>query len=232
MWSRAEGIKQEKRDQDYFDALIYVPYRGARPDEDPEEDRERRIPDENEPHGVAVARNLWDRHEQRRQEREVSEAVEDEHGIGEVELEVDQGSREREHGDADPEHAVLGGTRSSHLGWTYFPLALGGTCNSEEICFVKLRSAGKERCFGSRAADAANKARAASRAPIQYGAGMPRWSKARLAMSGPTMRVTLITACEPPMTLPCSLPETRREMRAVSAGMARPALTASAPTTG
>ena len=107
MGSRAAGFEQEKRDQDDFDALIYIPDGGARPDEGPEEDRERSIPDENEPHSVAVPGNLWDRHEQRRQEREVSKAIEDEHGIGEVELEVYQSCREREHGDADPEHAVL-----------------------------------------------------------------------------------------------------------------------------
>ena len=65
---------------------------------------------------------------------------------------------------------------------------------------------GAELCPGLTAADAASNASAASRAPIQYGAGTPRWSKARPATTGPTIRVTLITACNPPMTLPCSSP--------------------------
>jgi hypothetical protein len=52
---------------------------------------------------------LWNRQVKRRQEGKVPEAVEDEHGVGEGELEMDKGSNEGEQDDADPECGIRGG---------------------------------------------------------------------------------------------------------------------------
>src|SRR5215211_9403209 len=75
---RPGGFQHEKRCQDDLDYLVGVPDKVPRPDQNPEEDRQRRVSDEDPPCEAPVVRDPWYRQSQGREERKIPQPVEDE----------------------------------------------------------------------------------------------------------------------------------------------------------
>src|SRR3712207_5531700 len=110
--ARDAGFKYEKRYEGELDDLVGVPDRVPRPDQNPEEDRKRRIADENPPCEVPVVRDHWYRQDQRRQKSQVTQPVEDEEWEAlEAEVEVDQRRPDGQDDHTDPEWVIRGDAR-------------------------------------------------------------------------------------------------------------------------
>src|SRR5215203_3193956 len=112
--ARPAGFEQEQRDQGDLDSFGCVSDGGAVSEQDPEQDGERRVPDQYPAHDVPVARYLWNRKAQCSQQCQVPETVQHKPQVRKVERQVDKRRAEGESDDTDPEYEVCRRARRRH----------------------------------------------------------------------------------------------------------------------
>src|SRR5215204_4181971 len=112
--SHPPTLEYQQDDQGDFDRCGGEAEQGTLPYRHPEQDRQRREPDQRPAYDVSVGCQPGDWQVQCRQQREVPEAVEDESWVGKQERQVNDGGDKREHHHTEPDRGVRGRACRGH----------------------------------------------------------------------------------------------------------------------